>query len=255
MFKHYFGKAPLLWIPDGDGGSGSGGGGQGNSGKGGEGGNGDGAGQPPGNQPPADKKPDEELKFSQADVNRIAGERAARAGEAAMTKFLQDLGVENADVLKTALKDLATLKDRDKTEAQKLTDQVTQLTAALEAAKTTAKMTSDKAMAQLMSAAILAEASNPAHRLQKEAIKDVPADILGNATLKEMIKLKEGSESEFEGTAAALKELIKAKPYLVDTGTSKPVGTPRSRRAGQPAEDGSQPSSHQLPVMTTGNQF
>lgn len=60
--------------------------------------------------------------FSQADIDRIVGERAKRAGEAAVAKILQDMGFQKAEDLKAAVDAQRQAEDAKKSELQKLQD-------------------------------------------------------------------------------------------------------------------------------------
>ena len=60
-----------------------------------------------------------EAKFTQADVDRIVGERAQRAAEAATNKLLETLGVKSADELKTVMDAARRRDEADLTEQQR----------------------------------------------------------------------------------------------------------------------------------------
>ncbi|WP_232785190.1 capsid assembly scaffolding protein Gp46 family protein [Mycobacteroides chelonae] len=98
-------KFPFLFTIEGTE-SGAGGGGTDNNG-----------GTPAGGTPSND---DAGKKFTQADLDRIVGERLARAN----TTILQTLGVDSLDDAKAGLADLKTRKDSEKDAAQLAADQL-----------------------------------------------------------------------------------------------------------------------------------
>lgn len=67
--------------------------------------------------PPA--PPAEDKKFTQADVDRVAGETRKQAKQAAVNDLLKELGFEKADDLKTLVKTAKDQAEAQKTEAQK----------------------------------------------------------------------------------------------------------------------------------------
>lgn len=217
-----------MWFDAGSGGGAAGagntGGAGGSGGSSSGGGTGDGSGQNAGqgNPPPA---PDPEKKFTQADVDRIVGERAQRAAEAAVAKLLGDLGVKDAAEVKTALDEAKALRDAQMSELDKAKKEA-------EANKTKAEQAEkDKAAAlaraqeTLMRSAVLAEASKPEHKIRADALADVWTFVD-----RSTIKPKDGTD-EFDGIADAVKVVLKARPYLVDDGT-RPPGTPRPAGSG-----------------------
>ena len=188
-----------------------------------EGSSGTGTGQdkPDDKTPPADDK-----KFTQADVDRIVGERAQRAAESAVSKLLDGLSIKSPDELKTLI------TDKRKADADKLseTEKLAKAKADLEAKLTNAEQAGQEAIAKanlrLMKAAVITEASKPDYRIKPDARDDVWRFIESDEKLKELIKLKDGSEDDYVGVDAAIKSLLKAKTYLVETGN----GTPRQKQ-------------------------
>lgn len=57
--------------------------------------------------------------FTQADVDRIVGERAKRASESAKRALLEELGIEDANKLKDILSDYRSMREAEMTEAEK----------------------------------------------------------------------------------------------------------------------------------------
>jgi hypothetical protein len=79
----------------------------------------------------------------------------------------------------------------------------------------------------LMRSAVLAEATKPDYRIRPEAMTDVWGFIMADKALLGKIKAKDGGDpGEFTGVSDALKDLLKAKTYmLAETGNGQ--GTPR----------------------------
>lgn len=82
----------------------------------------------PANQPNTETQPDQAGEgagagstgtFTQEDVNRIAGDRAARAKETAIKELLSGLGLESPDALKSLVTAAKERADAEKTELQK----------------------------------------------------------------------------------------------------------------------------------------
>jgi hypothetical protein len=181
---------------------------------GGEGGNGNGDGKLPDEQKPP------EAKFTQADLDRILGERLARAEETTQKKLLDVLGVKDTDEAKKAIADAKALREQQMSDLEKAKAQAAELTAAKTKAETDAAEAIGKAQTMLMRAAVLAEASKPEYHIKADALPDVWSFIDRNS-----IKPKGDADGEFDGIAEALKTLTKTKTYLVEAGDGR--GTPR----------------------------
>lgn len=183
----------------------------------GEGGNGNGDGQKP---------EDKAAKtFTQADVDRIVGERAKRAEESAIAALLKDIGFEKADDLKAMIKAAKARDDAEKSELQKAQDAIAALTKAKENAEKERSEAIEKAGVTLMRAAVMAEASKPEYRIRPEALADVWT-FIDRSGIKPKESANGGSaDGEYTGIGEALKALTKAKPYLAIEGDGR--GTPR----------------------------
>lgn len=97
-----------------------------------------GSGQPPSNS---------ELKFSQADIDKIAGETRQKATAAAEKKLLESLGVSDLEAAKEALRKQREAEEAAKTEAQRLAEE-------RDAAKAQAEAAMQQAHETLKSAAL-----------------------------------------------------------------------------------------------------
>lgn len=186
---------------------------------GGEGGNGNGDGKQP-----------ETKTFTQADVDRIVGERAKRAEESAIGSLLKDLGFEKPDDLKALVGEARKKQDAEKSELQKAQERIDALTKAKDTAEQERAEAIERANVTLMRAAVMAEAAKADYRIKPEALADVWTFVDRSG-----IKPKEGADGEFAGIGEALKALAKAKPYLVQDGNGH--GTPRPG-AKKPADQG-----------------
>lgn len=193
--KPFLFSKPFMWFtPDSGGGSGGGDGGDTGDDKGTGGGSGD-------------DKEKSEKKFSQKDLDALVGEARKSGRETAVKKLLEELGVEDAEKLKTALAEAKKLKEAQMSEADK---QKAALDAA-EKAAADAKAEKETAIAQanerLMKAAVIAEASKADHKINPAAIADVWAFV-------DRAKLKVTETGDIEGAADAVKAVIKDRPYL-----------------------------------------
>jgi membrane protein involved in colicin uptake len=214
--KNWFDVGVLFESDKGDG-KGDGGNGKG------DGGNGNGDGNPPENQKPP------EAKFTQADVDRILGERLTRAEETTQKKLLEALGVANAEEAKTMLSDAKKLREQQMSDLEKAQTAAKELQAAKEKAETDAASAIEKAQTMLMRAAVLAEASKAEYHIKADALPDVWGMIDRSG-----IKPKADADGEFAGIGEALKALTKSKTYLVDAGDGH--GTPRPGATRKPGE-------------------
>jgi hypothetical protein len=187
-----------------------------------DGGNGNGDGKKPEDQKPP------EAKFTQADVDRMLGERAKRADELVTKSLLEGLGLKSLDDLKAVVKKAGDLESAQLSELDKAKKAADKAEADRLAMEASSKAVLAQANERLMKAAVLSEATKADYAFRPEALGDVWlfVDRAG-------IKPKDGSD-EFEGIAEALKAVAKAKPYLVAETTGDGRGTPRahSNRSG-----------------------
>lgn len=195
-----------------------------------------------------DDKPTPEPKFTQDDMDRVAGERAKRAEEATQKKLLELLGVKDADEAKKLLDDAKKRADAEKSDLDKANEQIANLTKATEAADQARKDAIEKATVTLMRAAVLTEASKPEYRFKPDALADVWSFIDRTS-----IKPKDGADGEFVGVAEALKSLAKAKGYLTETGDGH--GTPRPGARGKSGKDDLGKDAQEQARRTTRNNF
>lgn len=161
--------------------------------------------------------------FTQADVDRIVGERAKRAEASAVGELLKGLGVEKADDLK-ALVDAARKSESDKlSETEKAQKRIEGLEKAIETAKAEAKAAIEAANEKLLQSQVLVAA-------QSIGFVD-PADAW---LYLDRGRIKTDEAGNFGGIEEMLKEVAKAKPHLVKPQANGTLGAvPGPRGAGQ----------------------
>jgi hypothetical protein len=165
--------------------------------------------------------------FTQADVDRIVGERAKRAEQSAIGELLKGLGLEKAEDLK-ALVEAARKSESDKlSEAEKAQKKIADLQKAIEQAKAEAKTASEAANEKLLTSQVLVAA-------QTIGFID-PADAM---LYLDRGKVKVDEAGNFTGIEEMLKEIVKAKPHLVkpQAGALGAVPSPRGKGATTPQE-------------------
>lgn len=132
-----------------------------------------------------------EATFTQADMDRIAGERAKRAAEAAATKLLAKLGVDDVDTAAALLAEYRQRQAADMSEAEKAAAAIADarkeadtLKAALEAER--AQRVADKrdnALAQALASAQAIDADDVVLWLQRNAQDAVSALVQSDGTI------------------------------------------------------------------------
>lgn len=192
---------------------------------------------------------DDKKSFTQAELDALLGQVRREGKQTGTTDLLKELGLENADALKTLVKsakDAETARLSDLEKAQKERDD-------LKAEADKAKADGDRAIAlaneRVMRSEVIAEASNPEHKFKPEAIKDVWAFV-------DRSKLTVNEETgEVEGVADAVKKVAKDKPYMVgQQGQAATVGTPPRQRTvtgqtSQVAQTNGVPTQYEEPLI------
>ncbi len=208
MFLHFKRVPSFLYNPDGDGSGGSTG----------SQGNGDGSGG----------KGGDDKKFSQADLDRIIGERVKRGEESAVSKLLESFGVKSADDIKAALEKIKTLEDAQKSELQKAQDEAAKFKAQAEKNKTDAELALSKANEKLLQSAVMLEAQK--QNVDDAEVLSVWRELKESPKLRE--KIKQNDDGEFESVADAVKEIVKQHPKWLKAQSPRPVGTRTRSDAG-----------------------
>ncbi len=207
-------------------------------------GSGSGGGQPPAPPTPPKQEHSDDKKFSQADVDRIVGERAQRAAEAATSKLLETLGVKDADELKTKLGKFAELEKNQLSEKERLEKELQEQKGKAEKAEQDRKDANARANEKLIRAAFIAEAGKADYNFQEAAIPDLWA--LLTKEQRESLKLKDddstGNTVAVENLDKVLKDLAEAKKHLLKPKPTTP-GTPRPAGSNQkPSQPTPQPA-------------
>lgn len=195
----------------------------------GDGGGNNGGGQPPAPTTPPQQQHGDDKKFSQADVDRIVGERAQRAADAATSKMLETLGVKDADELKTKLSKFAELEKNQLSEKERLEKELADEKTKREDAEKKRDEMKARANEKLIRAAFVAEAAKPDYNFQEAAIPDLWA--LLSKEQRESLKLKD--DDSVENLDAVLKELAEAKKHLLKPKTPATPGTPKPAGSNQ----------------------
>ncbi len=97
--------------------------------------------EPPTTDPPVEPPAPSEPKFTQQDLDKIAGEARSKGRTSAEKEFLEKLGVSNVDEAIAALTAAKEAEEAKKTESQRLTEENERLRAEAERATETAKRT------------------------------------------------------------------------------------------------------------------
>jgi hypothetical protein len=175
--------------------------------------------------------------FKQSELDHLFAERARQAQGKAVTDLLKDLGLEKTDDLKAIIAQARERENAQKTEAQKLADEIAALKKSVESANVEKQTALATANERLMKAAIISEAMK---QFDDTELNSVWMALKGDATLAGKIKAKDDGES-FEGIADVLKEIAKAHPRWLKSTNQGAIGTPRlggkTPAASQPGGD------------------
>jgi hypothetical protein len=166
--------------------------------------------------PDGDNKPKGKT-FTQEELDTLFAQRATQAKSSALSDFLKELGVENADALKSALKAAKDADDAQKSELQKAQDKAANAEKAANEQKATfeakiadlEKLLTDTEIKIFASKALKDKDGNVTRAaFRADALEDVV--VLIN---RQGIKRENGAVS---GIEEALSELAKAKTFMLD---------------------------------------
>ena len=164
-----------------------------------------------------------EPTLSQSQVNNLVGTARKEGRDKAIADLLSDLGLEKADDLKALVSDYRAAQDAQLSELEKANRRAE----ALEAEKARIAQEKDQLAATMRTDRIR-------HALEIEAARQGYNDPADAYSLIDLGTIKVGEDGAIAGVEEALKELTKAKPYLLKSGTPpRPLGTPRPRADGQ----------------------
>jgi hypothetical protein len=178
----------------------------------------------PATPPPApDPNSDPVRSFKQSELDHLFAERARQAQGKGVTDLLKDLGLEKTDDLKAIIAKAREQENAQKTEAQKLADEIAALKKSVETANSEKQTALATATERLMKAAVLGDAMK---QFDDTELNSVWMALKADATLFGKIKPKDDGES-FEGIADVLKEIAKAHPRWLKMTSTGAIGTPR----------------------------
>lgn len=167
-----------------------------------------GAGDPPANPTPTGGG--EERKFTQADLDRIAGETRKQGRDTAQRELMETLGVKNLDELKQALAERQKLAEGQKSEMEKAVERAAR-----------AERERDETRAEAKRATLIADAKVAAVGLKFKADK-----------IDKVLKLVEiKTDSTPESVKAELEALVKEMPELLETAATTPPPPPNTSAA------------------------
>lgn len=164
------------------------------------------------------------VQMSQADFDRIIGERVTRAKSSTSEDLLKALGVETPDQAKELITLAQQAKESQMSEVQKWQAKAEQ------AAAVAAQAVKDKEQAELLRQqtllqyAVMQEAMKPDYGLNPQALADV-------WTLIDKTEITLDETGKTAGVDKALKTLVQTKPYLANGNGAKSPGTPLRQRA------------------------
>jgi hypothetical protein len=158
-----------------------------------------------------------DAKFTQADLDTYAGKARTEARTAAQKKFLEELGIESVDNLKTILADVKKRQESELSEAQKLQAQIEAANKKAAEAEQRAKDTEAKYLAEqrrsAFESAVTAGGGNNAKRVYALLQMEKPDDYLSvfaadsaapdDAKLKALIKQVQTDYPEYFGAPGA----------------------------------------------------
>lgn len=177
------------------------------------------------------------VQMSQADFDRIIGERVNRAKGSASEELLKALGVESPDQAKDLIKKAQDAAAAQMTETQKLQAEIEKAKKEAEQARKDREQADALRQETLLRFAVMQEAMKPEHNLNPHAVGDI-------WTLIDKSEIKLDETGKATGIDKALQALTKSKPYLVNgNGNAAKQGTPLRQRtvitpspAAQPAK-------------------
>lgn len=165
-----------------------------------------------------------EAKFTQADIDQIAGKTRKEAATAAQAKLLKELGFESADAAKAAFVEADKIRKAQMTDQERLTQE-----------KADAEKRADDATA----AAKLSDQARQQALIESEIVSMASGKF---ANPKAMVKLVDQSKVKFEdgnivGVAEELARLETSEPWTLlpkagspqSIGRTNPSGTPPGR--------------------------
>jgi len=166
--------------------------------------------------------------FTQADVDRIVGERAKRAKEAGISELLKELGFEKPDDLKTLVTTYRAADEAEKSELEKAQVKITALEKKAQEAEQRAAQSAQERLEERRNAAILAALKDAEH----------PGDVLLwlAANKAEAVKatLKDDGTLDEKAISTLVTEAKKERPSYFKSGSP---GSPSNAGGKTPSSD------------------
>ncbi len=162
---------------------------------------------------------DGERQFTQADLDRVAGERAKRAKKTAISELLQELGLDKVDDLKGIVTAKRKAEEDEKTELQKAQEREVE----------------EKRKREALEAQLQQERLDRA--IEREAQALGFADVTDATALVERALIETGDDGAITGVKEALEKLLEAKPHLKGQGEGDDPPDPKGSVPPSPPGD------------------
>jgi hypothetical protein len=188
-----------------------------------------------GAQPPATPPPPEpgkgNVSMTQEEFDKRIGDRAVRASAAKEKEILDALGLEKIDDLKAIVQAARQADDKNKTETQKLQDEIGTLKKDNEKIKTDAETRNQRANDKLIKSEVELEATKLG--FLPDAISDVWLLVKDDRT---GIEVNEDT-LEVTGVEAAVKKIAETRKHWLASKEKKPTAPPRRPANGKDKSD------------------
>lgn len=168
------------------------------------------------------------VQMSQADFDRLIGERVNRAKSTTAEELLKGLGVATSDEAKEMIKKAQGVMAAEMTETQKMQAEIEKMRKEMIQAQEGMAQAESSRQETLLRFAVMQEAMKPDYNLNPQALSDV-------WTLIDRSEIKLDEAGKAQGVDKALQALAKNKPYLVNNAAAKSPGTPYPQRRTPPA--------------------
>jgi hypothetical protein len=200
-----------------------------------------------GDTPPAgDKTPDTTVvSMTQAELDQSHTQRADRAARGAVFSLLSDLGYESTDALKEALTGYTEYLATQKSDGEKLTDELAAANIKVTELSTDLTTAQDEMQEYKLRTTILSAARE--HNFLKGSLEDVWMLIQSNDDMKNGLKI-DPETGKVVGAKATVKKVAEQRPHWVQPEVRK--GTPSPKGVGAPAsKSGSEKEASTRPLV------
>lgn len=174
--------------------------------------------------------------YTQAELDRMFGERTRQARKAGIAELLKELGVEKAEDIKAALQKAKEAEEAQLSELEKANKRAADLEAKAKQADEARTIAEVRAQEKLLKAAVMAEATRQGFNDAADAWQFV-----------DRTKIEAGEDDSFKGLDKAVKAVLEAKPYLAKAEERPRIGTPRTpTNGGKPTPAKTEPAFPKL---------